>query len=115
MVTNVMSLTGNGFKDWWLQRATAILMAAYTIFLFVFIVTHPNIQFDQWQKLFTCNAFKITTMITLLAFLMHTWIGIWTVTTDYLKCTVLRTVIQWSVILFLLVQFIYCIMIIWGQ
>lgn len=32
MVNNVTSLTGNGLKDWLIQRVTAVYFAAYLIF-----------------------------------------------------------------------------------
>lgn len=36
MVTNVTSLTGNGLKDWLIQRVTAVYFAVYTIFIIGF-------------------------------------------------------------------------------
>ena len=115
MVNNVTSLTGNGFKDWIVQRATAVFLTGYFLYLFVFMVTHPHMQFEQWHGLFAATCFKIATVVALVSILLHSWIGIWTVTTDYIKCSCLRGSIQLAVVLFLLVQFTYGIMIVWGQ
>lgn len=115
MVTNVTSLTGNGLKDWWIQRATAVYFLFYSLFLFGFLGAHSHLQFSQWEALFHCVAFKIATVVALFAVMLHTWIGIWTVTTDYLKCTVLRFSLQLAIMLFLMAQFIYSLMIVWGQ
>ncbi|AHE66104.1 succinate dehydrogenase, hydrophobic membrane anchor protein [Legionella oakridgensis] len=115
MVTNVTSLTGNGLKDWLIQRFTAVYLAIYSLFLLVFLLTHPQLQYHEWHALFQSVGMKVTTMIALLTFLLHTWIGIWTVTTDYLKSKVLRVFVQFLVVWFLLSQFIWGLMIVWGQ
>ena len=115
MVTNVTSLTGNGLKDWLIQRVTAVYFAAYCIFLFVFLLMHPNLNFSQWHELLTNPLFRIATIVSLLALSLHAWIGIWTVTTDYMKCTALRLSVQMLVVLWLLSQFIWGLMIAWGQ
>ncbi|CAM2920794.1 succinate dehydrogenase, hydrophobic membrane anchor protein [Legionella worsleiensis] len=115
MVTNVTSLTGNGLKDWLIQRVTAVYFAAYSLFIFAFLITHPDLTFEQWHLLFSNIVFQIATAIGLLALSLHAWIGIWTVTTDYMKCTVIRLAVQMVVVLWLLSQFIWGLMIVWGQ
>ncbi|AOW52768.1 TPA: succinate dehydrogenase, hydrophobic membrane anchor protein [Legionella pneumophila subsp. pneumophila] len=115
MVNNVTSLTGNGLKDWLIQRVTAVYFAAYLIFLFGFILANPDLNFSQWHLLFANKVFQIATTIGLIALTLHAWIGIWTVTTDYMKCTVIRLSVQLLVVLWLFGQFIWGLMIIWGQ
>ena len=115
MVTNITSLTGNGLKDWLIQRVTAVYFAAYSLFLLGFLLFHPQLSFTQWQTLFHCEWFKVASVIALLTLLLHAWIGIWTVTTDYIKCTVIRLSVQLLVALVLLGQFIWGLMIVWGQ
>lgn len=115
MVTNVTSLTGNGLKDWLIQRVTAVFFAFYLIYLMLFLVMHSGLDFATWQMLWSCKMFQISTVIAVLALTLHAWIGIWTVTTDYLKCTVLRLSVQMLVAFGLLAQFLWCIMIVWGQ
>ena len=115
MVSNVTSLTGNGLKDWLVQRVTAVYFMIYSVFLLGFILMHPHLQFDQWQALFHCRWFQIASMVALVTLSLHAWIGVWTVTTDYINCTVIRLSIQMLVVLLLLGQFIWGIMIVWGQ
>lgn len=115
MVNNVTSLTGNGLKDWLIQRATAVFFAGYCLFFIGFLLMHPALNYDQWHFLFNSRAFQIATIVALMALSLHAWIGIWTVTTDYMKCTALRLSVQLTVVLWLLVQFIWGIMIVWGQ
>jgi succinate dehydrogenase / fumarate reductase membrane anchor subunit len=115
MVSNITSLTGNGLKDWLIQRVTAIVFAVYSLFLLGFILNHPHLQFSQWQELFHNGWFRIASVMALVVLSLHTWIGIWTVTTDYIKCTAIRVTIQMAVVLLLLGQFIWGLMIVWGQ
>jgi len=115
MVTNVTSLTGNGLKDWLIQRITAVYFALYVSFLFIFFICHPQLNFDQWHGLFANILFQIATVLGFLSLSLHTWIGIWTVTTDYIKCTSLRISVQLLVIIWLLSQFIWSLAIVWGQ
>jgi succinate dehydrogenase / fumarate reductase membrane anchor subunit len=115
MVNNVTSLTGNGLKDWLIQRVTAVYFAVYLIFLFSFLFLHPDLNFDQWHALFANPVFQIATAIGLLALTLHAWIGVWTVTTDYINCTVIRLSVQLLVVLWLLSQFVWGLMIVWGQ
>lgn len=115
MVTNVTSLTGNGLKDWLIQRATAVFFAAYSLFVFGFLLAHPHLNFSQWHDLFANPVFRIATVLGLFSLTLHAWIGIWTVTTDYMKCTIVRLSVQLFVALWLFSQFIWGLMIVWGQ
>jgi succinate dehydrogenase / fumarate reductase, membrane anchor subunit len=115
MVTNVTSLTGNGLKDWLIQRVTAVYFGFYVLFLMGFIVNHPQLAYYQWQSLFACSWFKIATIMAFFAFVLHAWVGLWTVTTDYLKCTIARLLIQIAVASVLGAQLIWGVMIVWGQ
>lgn len=115
MVSNVTSLTGNGLKDWLIQRVTAVYFAAYSLYLLFFLLCHPMLQYQQWHELFHCIYFKTGSIMALLALSLHAWIGVWTVTTDYVKCTILRLSLQMGVLALLLGQFIWGSMIVWGQ
>ena len=115
MLNNVTSLTGNGLKDWLIQRATAVYFGVYSIYLLCYLMLHPHLTYEQWHQLFTCQVFQIASVIALIALTLHAWIGIWTVTTDYMKCTALRLSFQLFVVLWLLSQLIWGFIIVWGQ
>lgn len=114
MVTNVTSLTGNGLKDWWIQRATAVYFFIYSLFLLGYLATHPSLTFEVWHQFFLCRMVRIATILAIVAFTLHAWIGLWTVLTDYVQCTRLRFSLQLLVMLFLAWQLIYAFMIVWG-
>ena len=102
MVTCVTNCTRNGLGDWLLQRVSALLIGAYTIFLAVFFLMHCPMTFAIWSGLYNQVWFEIFSTMVLFALLGHAWIGIWTVFTDYIKPATLRVVLEILLILFLL-------------
>jgi succinate dehydrogenase / fumarate reductase membrane anchor subunit len=114
MVNDVTSLTGNGLKDWLIQRVSAVFLAAYSLFLLGYLFMHPHMDHSVWYALFHTTWFQIASIIALFTLSMHAWIGVWTVTTDYIKCTAIRISVQLLVALLLLGQFIWGLMIVWG-
>lgn len=108
MVKMTTALGRSGLQDWLFQRLTAVVLALYSVFLLVYFWSHPNLGYSEWKDLFSSLPFRIATLIALLSLMVHAWIGIWTVTTDYLKPLSIRLLIQSLFILGLL----YCL--IWG-
>jgi len=115
MVSNVTSLTGNGLKDWLIQRVTALGFAIYCLFLAGYFFMHPHMDYSLWKTLFQCQLFQVASVLALLGLVLHSWIGIWTVTTDYIQNTALRLSLQMLVAVLLLAQFVFGIRIVWGQ
>ena len=106
----------NGLKDWLMQRISAVYFAGYSLYLWIFLLTHHGLlQYSQWHALFHHISMQIASIIAILMLILHGWIGIWTVSTDYLRGTALRTAAQLIVIFLLLALFIWAVMIIWRQ
>lgn len=89
MVTNITNLSRSGLYDWMVQRVTAIVLAAYVLFLMVYLVCHPGIGFEQWSNLYQQTWMRVFTLMALLALVGHAWVGMWTISTDYLTENVL--------------------------
>ncbi|MDP3558890.1 MAG: succinate dehydrogenase, hydrophobic membrane anchor protein [Legionellaceae bacterium] len=115
MVTNITSLTGNGLKDWLIQRVTAVYLLVYTVAILCFLKGHAPLDFVVWQNYFHCIWVKVATIIALSAVLLHAWIGLWTVTTDYMHGLCTRISVQVLVLIFLLAQCVWGFLIVWGQ
>ncbi len=92
----------SGLRDWKIQRLSAVMLVIYVLFLSYNIVTIQPMDFIAWDALFSTSLMQIATMVALLALLWHTWIGMWTITTDYLKWTSVRLATQ-AIILFMLI------------
>ena len=98
-----MSLTGNGLRDWLLQRFSAVILGIYFLVLFEFFFMHPHLKFDMFRSYFAMTWMQILTLLALLSLFFHAWVGVWTVITDYIKPVALRFTIQALVILTLLI------------
>ncbi len=91
MVTNTTNFSRSGLSDWVVQRVSAIILAAYTVFLLGFLVTNPGLDYFAWADLFEQTWVRVFSLMALAALLAHAWIGMWTITTDYLNERALGT------------------------
>ncbi len=114
MVGSVTALGKSGLSDWFIQRVTAVIMLAFVIFMFVYFIINLHPTYEQWELLFSNGWMRIFTFLFFLSIFMHAWIGMWIITTDYLKSTVVRITVQVLVILTLLACLVWLIEILWG-
>lgn len=114
MVKSVLSVAHEGLRDWVIQRLSAVIMAVYSVGLFTFILTTPELSFAEWHGLFAETWVKVATLLFVLALAMHAWIGMWTIFTDYVKNFVLRAVLSVVTILMLTACFLWALMILWS-
>ena len=103
MVKNIMSFGRSGLSDWIVQRVTAVIVAAFSIFLLGFIVFNQPLDFSTWHDLFAGLPMRIFTVLALISLLVHAWIGMWTIATDYVKPAWLRLLLELLIILSLAV------------
>ena len=114
MVTTVTSYGRSGLSDWLVQRVSAVILAAYSIFMVAYLLLNPQIDFSQWQALFNCTSMRIFSLMALLSLGAHCWIGLWSVSTDYLKPFLLRFVFQMVVGLLMFIYTIWGVQLLWG-
>ncbi len=57
---------------------------------------------------------KVFTILTLFSILVHAWIGMWQVLTDYVKPLAIRLVLQLAIVVGLLAYLIYGTIVVWG-
>ncbi|WP_299573256.1 succinate dehydrogenase, hydrophobic membrane anchor protein [uncultured Shewanella sp.] len=114
MVTNAASLGRSGVHDFILIRASAVILTCYTIFMVGFIACSAPLTYEIWHGLFSTLPMKVFTLLALVAVLIHSWIGIWQVLTDYVKHVSVRGLLQF---VFVVAAFCYLaagIIIVWG-
>ena len=114
MVTNITSFGRSGLSDWLMQRVSAVILALYTVFIVAFLLFNPNLDYYAWSGLFSQTWMRIFSLLAFVAIAAHDWIGLWTVTTDYLKSTRLRVGVQAVIILGIFVYLVWGIQILWG-
>ncbi|MCD6045590.1 MAG: sdhD [Gammaproteobacteria bacterium] len=114
MVKSATSLTGNGVRDWLWQRVSAVILAVYTLFILGFIWLTPQLDYVAWFQFFQGIWVKLFTLLAALSLLTHTWVGMWTILTDYVKSTRLRLTFEILVIIALFLYFLVAIAIVWS-
>ncbi len=128
MVTQVTNLGRSGLSDWVMQRVTGVILLAYTVFIAgVLLICDPD--YAQWKALFDQTWVKVFSAAAVLSIAMHAWIGLWSVSTDYLishvltiklgpavgaKANVLRWLFQAASAVVLFTYVVWGIQILWG-
>lgn len=115
MVSSVTNLGRSGLYDWVVQRLSAVILAVYTLFLFGFVVASPDLTFAEWDNLFSQVWMKVFSLAALISICAHAWIGLWTISTDYITgSTVLRFLFQLVTASFLFTYLVWGIDILWS-
>jgi succinate dehydrogenase / fumarate reductase, membrane anchor subunit len=121
MVTSVTSLGRSGLSDWLVQRVSAVVLAVYTIVVLGWLISQGEVSYEAWSAFMGCLAMQIANTFVIISVCAHAWIGLWTVTTDYLtnrqmgpKATGLRLLVQLVIALLTLVYLLWGLVIIWG-
>jgi len=79
-----------GFKDWLIQRVTAVVMAAYSLYIAFFLLLLSPTTFDAWRAVFDSGFEKFATFLFVLCLFYHAWIGVRDLWMDYVKPVGLR-------------------------
>ncbi len=122
MVTNVSNLGRSGLFDWLIQRFSAVVLGAYALCILGSFVWNPDMNYQEWTAIFESNVMRIFSLITLIALCAHAWVGMWTISTDYLnslqlgeRATFFRLLFQAGCALLICVYLIWGIQIFWGS
>lgn len=114
MVASITNYGRNGVYDHMVQRLTAVVIAVYTLFILGFVLANPDLQYQSWQGLFAQTWMKVFSLATLVSICAHAWIGMWTISTDYLKKTAVRFLFQVVCLGANFVYLVWGILILWG-
>ena len=83
MVTAVTNLGRSGLSDWIIQRVSSLILASYTLFIALYLVLNPSLDYQQWSALYSQLWMRVFSLLVLIAIVAHGWIGLWGVLTDY--------------------------------
>ena len=114
MMRSITALTTSGLKDWYIQRASAIILAVYVLFVTGYLLGHSDLDYVSWKTLFSSEWMRVFTFVAVVSMALHAWIGMWTVFTDYIHHTLLRSLIQSVTILALLAYVVWAAAILWS-
>ena len=116
------SFSRSGTSDWIAQRVSAVILAVYFVVLVGWLLMSGEVTYDAWHDFMTCTAMRIFSVLALLSLAAHSWVGLWTVTTDYMttrqmgaSANFLRLIVQISMALVIFVYVVWGVMILWGN
>lgn len=121
-LTSATSLGRNGVQDFLIQRVSAVILGIYTIGLLGWFIGTPVVDFTTWQALNACTSMRIINTLVLLSLVVHAWIGVWSILTDYVTparslgayATALRLVLEVVAFLWLFGSLAWGAVIIWA-
>jgi succinate dehydrogenase / fumarate reductase, membrane anchor subunit len=108
-----------GTKDFIVQRVTAVIMAVYTLALFISVIFASNLDFETWQSRFTFHwgSMPIGQLFATLAFFSlawHAWVGIRDIWMDYIHPDGWRLFLEAVSVLWLVGSVVYFVKILWS-
>ena len=90
-----------GLPDWLAQRATAVVMALFTLALVVQLLLPGPLSYDRWAGIFAHQWMKVLTFVTIASILWHAWVGVRDVLMDYVRPLAWRLALQVAAIVWL--------------
>ena len=91
----VIGASHYGVGDWLVQRATAIVMAVFTLALILAVIfTSGPLTYASWSGIFAATWMKFLTIATVISICWHAWIGVRNVFMDYIKPVGIRLALQ---------------------
>jgi succinate dehydrogenase / fumarate reductase membrane anchor subunit len=90
-----------GLRDWLSQRATAVLMALFTVVVLVQVLLPGPMNYYKWSAIFAAQWMKVLTFTVIVALAWHAWVGVRDIWMDYIKPVGLRLALQVATIVWL--------------
>jgi succinate dehydrogenase / fumarate reductase membrane anchor subunit len=122
VMKSATSFSRSGVSDWILQRVSAVILAVYFVVIVGWLICAGEVTYTAWHDFMTTTCMRIFSLLAILAFAAHAWIGMWTVFTDYLtvrqmgsKASFIRLFAQIGMALVIFVYVVWGIMILWGN
>ena len=103
-----------GWRDWLVQRISAVVMALYTLLILALLLWHGGLDYAAWKAVFAGEAFRLATFVFMASLLWHAWVGVRNIAMDYVKPVALRLAVQVAVIGLLVGYAGWTIQILWG-
>ena len=99
MVSRLVVGAHYGLRDWIAQRATAVVMAGYSLWLGVWVLVDPPQNYGAWKTMIGTGWMRIATLLFIVSMLIHAWVGVRDIVMDYVKAAWLRLCLYVLVIL----------------
>jgi succinate dehydrogenase / fumarate reductase membrane anchor subunit len=114
MVARVAVGAHYGWRDWLVQRVTAVVMAVYALILAAVLLRQPSMDFSTWRGLWATPWLRYATLLFFLSLAWHAWVGMRDILMDYVGNAGWRVALQSAVILALVCYTVWAMRILWG-
>ena len=98
-----MSHLLSGMKAWALQRLSAIYLGLYLIYFIAVMLLAKPADAAAWQQWLSHPLMSIATLVSIVALLLHAWVGMRDIFMDYVHPLGLRMVLMALLLLSLVV------------
>ncbi|WP_084153790.1 succinate dehydrogenase, hydrophobic membrane anchor protein [Simplicispira psychrophila] len=88
-----------GLPAWLVQRASALYLLLFVVFLLGFFVVHPLHSYAEWKSWVARPAITLALAVFFAALLSHMWVGLRDVLLDYARPAGLQKTLLWLVAL----------------
>ena len=114
MSKSVTNFSRNGVSDWLVQRVSAVVLTVYLVVLVGWSMFCSDGGYQSWYGFMMSTPMKVFSILAVLSLVSHAWIGLWAISTDYLKQACVRLAFQIVTVLALLVYLIWALIIFLG-
>ena len=122
MVNSVTNFGRNGLSDWLVQRVSGVVLLVYILVVgFYLLCSGSELSYEQWNGYFDSTFMRVFSTAAILSIVAHAWIGLWSVSTDYItermmggRATVLRLAFQAASAVVLFTYLVWGIQILWS-
>ena len=83
-----------GLLSWLLQRATAVYLGGFVVYVVLRLALSPIRDHTVWQAWFAAGGVRLAWALAIGSLLLHAWIGLRSVYLDYLPALWLRFVVS---------------------
>lgn len=88
-----------GLPAWLVQRASALYLLGFVVFLLVFFTLQPPHSYAEWKSWVARPAITLALALFFAALLAHMWVGLRDVLLDYARPAAVRQALLWLVAL----------------
>jgi succinate dehydrogenase / fumarate reductase membrane anchor subunit len=85
-----MSRRASGLRAWFLQRATAIYLLLFIVFMLQHMIASPPQDFSAWQGWVAQPLVALGLLLFFASLLLHAWVGFRDVLIDYVHPIAIR-------------------------
>jgi succinate dehydrogenase / fumarate reductase membrane anchor subunit len=103
-----------GWRDWLVQRVTAVVMLLYLLFFVAVLIAIPQLDYERWRALWSLAIMRYATLLFAVSALWHAWVGVRNIFMDYVKDTGLRLVLYVLTIVTLVVYAVWAWQVLWA-